>query len=151
MLPNLRLARETDADTLLVLMQEYYAYDGHTFHHDAARSALLQLLHDPSLGATWLISDGDTVVGYIVLTYGFSLEFLGRDSFIDEFFLRENYRGRGWGRQALQSVEDFARGHNITAIHLEVVRANQNALQVYRKLGFSDRGHYLMTKPLPRP
>jgi hypothetical protein len=39
-------------------------------------------------------------VGCVVLTLGYSLELLGRDAFIDEFYLREVYRGRGWGRQA---------------------------------------------------
>jgi GNAT superfamily N-acetyltransferase len=42
-------------------------------------------------------------VGYIVLTFGYSLEYLGRDAFIDEFYLRESYRGRRWGRRTLES------------------------------------------------
>jgi hypothetical protein len=30
-----------------------------------------------------LVLDAETSVGYIVLTFGYSLEFLGRDAFID--------------------------------------------------------------------
>jgi GNAT superfamily N-acetyltransferase len=146
--PALRVAQESDADLLLQLMREYYAYDGHRFDRDRACAALLQFLRDPSLGRAWLIADGEDAVGYVVLTYGFSLEFHGRDAFIDEFYIRESHRGRGWGRQVLESVEQFAGSVGIRAIHLEVVKANHNALRVYGKLGFVDRDHYLMSKPV---
>jgi len=38
--PQFRLAGESDADTLLVFMREYYAFDGHGFDEDKARIAL---------------------------------------------------------------------------------------------------------------
>src|SRR5271156_633297 len=104
-----RLAVESDADTLLVFMREYYAFDGHGFDADKARVALTALLRDASLGLAWLILDGDVAVGYVVLCFGYSLEWLGRDAFVDEFYLREEYRGRGWGRRTMEFVEEEAR------------------------------------------
>jgi ribosomal protein S18 acetylase RimI-like enzyme len=144
--PTLRLATESDADLLLEFMREYYAFDGHGFDPPKARAALLGLLRDPSLGRVWLISTGQQVAGYVVLTLGYSLEFLGRDAFLDEFYLRENYRGQGLGRKALELVEEAARSLQVRALHLEAVRRNQAAQHFYRKLGFKDREHYLMTK-----
>lgn len=131
-------------------MREYYAFDGHAFDEAKARSALLAFLRDTSLGRTWLILDGDSPVGYIVLTLGYSLEFLGRDAFIDEFFLRESHRSRGWGRKTMEFVEEHARSLGVRSLHLEVVRANSHALEVYRKLGFHDHEHHLMTKWIER-
>jgi GNAT superfamily N-acetyltransferase len=113
-------------------------------------AALVGLLRDDSLGCIWLIQDGDAAVGYVVLTLGYSLELLGRDAFIDEFYLRETYRGRGWGRQAIAFVEDAARALGVNSIHLEVTRPNITAPQIYRKLGFADRQHHLMTKSIAR-
>ena len=72
--------------------------------------ALTALLRDASLGLAWLILDGDAAVGYIVLCFGYSLEWLGRDAFVDEFYLREEYRGRGWGRTTMEFVEEAATG-----------------------------------------
>ena len=129
-------------------MREYYAFDGHIFDEPKAHVALLTFLREPSFGRAWIISDGDIPVGYIVLTLGYSLEFYGRDAFIDEFFLQESYRGRGWGRKAMEVVEEHARSQGVRSIHLEVVRANRNAFEVYRKLGFADRQHQLMTKSI---
>lgn len=144
--PIFRPATETDADLLLGMMREYYAYDGHTYDEPHARVALLNFLREPSFGLAWLICDKDTAVGYIVLTFGYSLEYLGRDAFIDEFFLLPSHRGRGWGRATLTFVEDAARATGVRAIHLEVVRSNATAKEVYQRSGYSDHEHHLMSK-----
>jgi ribosomal protein S18 acetylase RimI-like enzyme len=85
-------------------------------------------------------------VGYVVLCFGYSLEWLGRDAFIDEFYLREEYRGRGWGRKTLAFVEDAARSSEVTTLHLEVVQQNAAALEVYRKLGFQEHESAFLSK-----
>ena len=103
---SFRLATESDADTLLPFMRDYYAFDGHAFDEQKARVALITLLRDPSLGRVWLIlantnevekthkgkrdykdNKTEAPVGYIVLCFGYSLEWLGRDAFVDEFYL----------------------------------------------------------------
>lgn len=144
--PQFRLASEADAELLLQFMREYYAFDGHVFNESRARTALLTFLRDASFGWAWLICDHEIAIGYIVLTLGYSLEYQGRDAFIDEFFLRESYRGRGWGRQAVKFVEQFAGSHAVRAIHLEVVQSNSKAHAIYRRLGFQPHEHHLMTK-----
>ena len=144
--PRFRLAVESDADVLLEFMREYYAFDGHGFDREKARIALTALLRDANLGLSWLILDGDAAVGYIVLCFGYSLEWLGRDAFVDEFYLRKEYRGRGWGRQTMAFLEDAARAAGTRALHLEVVEGNTSALQLYRKLGFAEHRSTFLSK-----
>src|SRR5579864_1723561 len=140
--PSFRIATDSDADLLLPMMREYYAFDHHPFDAEKARAALLGLLRDPAFGRVWLICDRENPVGYIVLTFGYSLELLGRDAFVDEFFLLESHRGQGWGRWTIEFVEQAARALGVHAIHLEVTRHNEGAQQFYPKLGFEDRGHH---------
>ena len=148
--PTFRLATEADAELLLGMMREYYAFDDHAWDEPRARTALLAFLREPSFGRTWLICDPDDPVRYILLTIGYSLEYLGRDAFIDEFFLLPPYRGRGWGRAALNFVEDAARAAGVRAIHLEVVRANNTAKEVYLRSGYVDHARHLMSKWIER-
>jgi ribosomal protein S18 acetylase RimI-like enzyme len=143
--PAFCLATPDHAELLLDFMRDYYAFDGHHYDRVRARSALLALLQNPSFGVVWLIFDGSAPVGYIVICFGYSLEFLGRDAFIDEFYLIESHRGRGWGRRAFEFVRQEAQKHEVRAIHLEVVRRNTHALEFYRRLGFKDHDHYMMT------
>jgi len=144
--PTFRFATPDDTNLLLEFMREYYAFDGHGFDKERARLALLTFLREPSYGSAWLVLDDVTPVGYIVLCFGYSLEYLGRDAFIDEFYLRESHRGRGWGSKTLDFVEEQARLHEVRSIHLEVVRTNRAAKEVYRKSGYLDHEHYLMSK-----
>lgn len=144
--PQFRLAVEHDADTLLELMQAYYTFDGHGFDRAKARSALIALLRDASLGRVWLILNGGAAAGYVVLCFGYSLEWLGRDAFVDEFFLRDECRGLGWGRVALEFVEREARDAGIHTLHLEVVEKNVRALDFYRKYGFQEHRSRFLSK-----
>jgi ribosomal protein S18 acetylase RimI-like enzyme len=143
--PAFRLASEADADVLLQLMGEYYAFDGHGFDETKLRDALMGLLRNPNYGKAWLVLDGSAAVGYIVLCFGYSLEWLGRDAFVDELYLREEYRGRGWGRAAMVFAENAARADGIRALHLGVVSGN-DAARLYRKLGFHEHTSTFFSK-----
>lgn len=145
---HFRLATTDDFGAVFTLMREYYAHDHLAFNESAAAKALQQLLHMPEWGRVWLIEAGTEIVGYVVLCLGYSLEYHGRDAFVDEIYLRAAFRGLGLGKHALQFVEEECRKLGVQALHLEVERANTNAHEVYRKHGFVDHDRYLMTKPI---
>jgi ribosomal protein S18 acetylase RimI-like enzyme len=116
------------------------------FDEAAARSTFRQFLSFPNFGRAWLLYDGATLVGYIVLTIGFSFEFHGHDAFIDELYIHPSHRRRGYGRQAVAFVEQKAREMGVHAIHLEVDDGNDPAFELYRRTGFEDHDRFLMTK-----
>lgn len=147
---NFSQAALEDRETILELMREYYAFDNLTLDEEAAREALEQILTDESFGRIWLIKLDDKIAGYAVLTLGFSLEFHGRDAFIDEIYLREEFRGQGAGGRALKFLEDECRKLSVRALHLEVERENTGAQAFYRKKGFADHDRFLMTKRIGR-
>ncbi len=99
-------------------MREFYELDHLTFDEPAARAALQQVLANDSLGRVWLIQADGNPIGYIALTLGFSLEFHGRDAFIDEIYIRAEYRGRGIGGRAIEFVEDACRSLEVRVLHL---------------------------------
>lgn len=143
---SFKLADSSDADLLIELMREFYEFDHIAFDEPEARVALLQLLGDARLGRVFLIRADQETVGYLVVTFGFSLEFKGRDAFVDELFLRAEFRGQGIGTRALAQAEDACREAGVGALHLEVERANTTAQGLYRRRSFKDHDRYLMTK-----
>jgi len=120
------------------------------FDEPAARASFRRLLSLPAFGRAWLLFEESKPVGYIVLTIGFSFEFHGHDAFIDELYVDAAYRRRGFGRQAVAFVEQKAREMGVNALHLEVDRGNEPALELYRPSGYEDDGRFLMTKWLNR-
>ena len=140
-------ATSDDVETLIVMMRELYAHDGLAPLDEAtARRALLGVIGDDTLGRVFLILLSNEVVGYAVLTFGYSLEFHGRDAFVDEIYLRAEHRGLGIGKCALQFLTEVCAAEGVNALHLEVERENTSAQAVYRKFGFEDHDRYLMTK-----
>lgn len=120
------------------------------FNESSARAAFHQFLSLRTFGRIWLLYDGAAVVGYIILTIGFSFEFRGHDAFIDELYIVPRHRRRGFGRQAMAVVEQKAREMGVNAVHLEVDRGNESALELYRRAGYVDHDRFLMTKWLER-
>lgn len=143
-----KLADNSRLGMLMTLIREYYVYDSHEFNEARVQGALKEIFNNSTLGKVWFISWNEEVIGYLILTFGFSVEFGGRDAFVDEFYIREAYRGKGLGRKSIEFVEETAKKLGVKAVHLEVSRSNTNAQAVYRKLGFTDRSYYLMTRLL---
>ncbi|MGH9754881.1 MAG: GNAT family N-acetyltransferase [Blastocatellia bacterium] len=144
---NFRPAAPDDIEALITMMRDLYAHDGTmAFNEEIARRALLGVIGDAALGRVFLILVANEVAGYAGLTFGYSLEFHGRDAFVDEIYLRDEYRGQGIGKRALQFLTEVCAKEGVNALHLEVERENTSAQAVYRKFGFEDHDRYLMTK-----
>lgn len=141
-----RPAETFDIEILLALCRELYVHDGTPFHEERHRPAIAELIAHPDWGRIFLIEIAGEIAGYMVFTLGYSLEFAGRDAFLDELYLREPFRGRGIGTAATEYLCHFAKSLGVRAIHLEVERANTPAQEFYRKHDFKDHERYLMTR-----
>ncbi|MCG3159607.1 MAG: hypothetical protein JMDDDDMK_00601 [Acidobacteria bacterium] len=144
--PIFRPAIPDDIETLIAMMRDFYVHEGLTFDEAGARRALRGIIGAEMFGCVFLILSEDEVAGYVVLTFGYSLEFHGRDAFVDELYLRGEYRGQGIGKRALEFLAEVCAAKGVAALHLEVERKNTQAQAVYRNFGFEDHDRYLMTK-----
>ena len=144
--PEFARAQEGDLADLLAMVRAFYAIDAYPFDEAIAHSAASGLIADPALGAIWLMRTGGQLAGYVVLTLGYSLEFHGRDAFVDELFVLPAFRNQGVGTRALRFIEEQCRSLGVQALHLEVERGNTTAQRLYRGLGFRDHDRYLMSK-----
>ena len=144
--PVFELASVAELETLIQLMGEFYAYEALPFDKPAARSALQLILGNDSYGRVYLIGVGEAIAGYLVITFGFSLEYGGRDAFVDEIYLRAGCRGQGVGTKSLQFAEAVCREQGVNALHLEAERKNTSAQAFYRKAEFVDHDRILFTK-----
>ena len=143
-----RPAVAEDESALLRMMRNLAEQEpgAYFFDEPVVREVLRKFLASPDLGEAWVFLDRETPVGYIVLTFGYSFEFHGRDSFIDELYIEPQYRRQGIGRRAMQFVEERARELGVNAIHLEVDQGNDAAAELYRRAGYDDHARFLMTK-----
>ena len=144
--PSFRVAEPADADALVEMMRDFNAHERIAFDEREVRAVLAQLFANDSYGLACLILLGGEVAGYVVITFGFSIEFRGRHALIDELFVKDEFRGRGLAAAALRFAEGVCRERGVRALHLEVERRNTVAQSVYRRAGFADHDRYLLTK-----
>jgi ribosomal protein S18 acetylase RimI-like enzyme len=143
---NYKPAGRNDIPLLLELMSEFYVIEHLPYDSLIITKGMEKFFSSDVYGKCWIINVDKILVGYILLTFGFSFEYHGVDALIDEFYIREEYRGKGIGKQTLEYVEQELTSLGIKAFHLEVDRQNFYAQSLYRKYGFEDHDRYLMTK-----
>ncbi len=148
---QLRLIEEPDLPQLLPLVCAYHEFED-IGHPDAdTESTLRPLVGESALGRIWLVCLASQPIGYVALCFGYSIEFAGRDAFVDEMFIVPEYRGRGFGREVLALVRHQAAALGIRALHLEVAGDNHRAQSLYQRAGFAPRRRYfLMSARLER-
>jgi ribosomal protein S18 acetylase RimI-like enzyme len=144
---TLQLARPDDLEKLLPLVAAFHAFQGIEQSEEARRAALMPLLEGTPHGVAYLIGPRVAPVGYIVVSFGYSVELGGLDGFIDEFFIREKVRRRGMGSEVLLTLLPALESHGVKALHLEVSRNNPDARRLYARAGFRPREQFhLMTR-----
>lgn len=145
----LRLARPEDLDRLMGLVAAFHSEAGIDQDHEYRRAALAPLLEGIPHGCIYLIGPGRAPLGYIILTFGWSVEFGGMDAFVDEIYIRPAVRGRGIATEVLHDLPKALSDAGLTALHLEVDRTNESAQKLYLRTGFKPRERYmLMSKTL---
>lgn len=118
------LALPSDVDGILPLMRAFYLIDAYPFDETIARRALDDLVRDAALGRVWLIRERGMIIGYIILTFGYSIEFHGRDATLDELYVAADHRGHGAGTAAMRFLDTICPTLGVHTLHLEVERHN---------------------------
>lgn len=126
-----------DHDLVVPMVQAFYHSDAVDHPVDAA--ILERSFRDaadpaePLLRGLLIQWDGQSA-GYMYLTQCYSAEVGGRCVFIEEIFLKEEFRRRGLGSQIMTWLEQEY--PSARRFRLEVTQANQGAVRLYQKAGY---------------
>lgn len=145
---RLSIAGEQDVALLLNLMEPFNLLEHTPWEPMAKERALRTLLADASLGVVGILAAADSPAGYFVLTWGYDLEWDGRDAFLTELFLIPPARGHGLGSQALEHAEALARQHGARALHLMARDENLVAQRLYARHGYVSPPRVFLSKQL---
>ncbi len=90
---------------------------------------LPQGVHTPNQ-RIWSLKDGDQMIGYLWV------EVKDDRAFIYNFLIQEEYRGKGYGKQALAAMDEKLKSMNVQSVALHVFGDNITAQELYKKMGF---------------
>ena len=146
---SLTLATPEHLDKLLPLVEAFHAEEGVALSDEARRAAIAPLLDGVPHGTVYLIGPPRAPIGYIALSFGWSLKAGGLRGHVDELYIRRAVRGRGLATEVLLALPKALAGAGLRALHVNVGGENEAAQKLYLRTGFRAReDHHLMTRTL---
>lgn len=151
-MPKIELidAQQSDLSICMEMMKDFYLIDNYPFNEKKAESNFNLFISETTLGRFWIIKNENKICGYLVLTFGFSFEYGGRDAFMDEFYLKPTFRDGGIGKRVLKILNEKAKSLGVYAIHLEVEKSNERTNALYSQSGYIGNNRSLLTNKLAK-
>lgn len=141
---SLHLAGPGDLERLMGFVAAFHDEMGIKQDAAARQDALAPLLGGSPYGAAYLIGPARSPIGYVIVTFSWSVEFGGMDGFVDEIWLRPAVRRRGIATEVLSELPKALAGAGLKALHLEVDREDESAQRIYLRAGFRPRERYML-------
>ena len=133
-----------DIEIITLMMQDFYAIDNYPMDVEVAKKLFQEFISNEHLGKSWLMYSENEIVGYIILTFIFSFEYGGKTAFLDELFIKETARGKGFGKEAIQFIQTEVPKLSLKLLYLEVEPHNENAQKLYLAHDFELHNRKLM-------
>ena len=141
---SIHLAGPDDEERVLSLVAAFHAEQGFPLDPEQRRTAIHPLLNGSPYGSIYLIGPQRAPIGYVAVTFTWSLEYGGLDAALDEVYLRPGVRGRGIASEVLSAICKRLFEAGVQLIDLEVDRDNAAARRLYERMGFEPRESYLI-------
>lgn len=143
-----RSATEADLASILTMMQDFNAIEAIPFDRARFAPRVRELIASPQVGGLLVFTVDGAPAGYAIVTWGWDLEWGGRDAFLTEIYVAGERRRQGVGRRGLAAAQAFARANGAHALHLAVRHDNAPARALYDAEGFAAQPRLIMTKLL---
>ncbi|CUH76831.1 GNAT family N-acetyltransferase [Tropicibacter naphthalenivorans] len=141
---SLHLATADDAPKLLALVAAFHSEQGHEITPEHQEHAILPLLDGAPHGAIWLIGPRKSPVGFVVVTFGWSLELGGLEAHIPALYIRPAVRKRGMGGEALAGISKAMSDAGVAALHLRIPRDDEATQRFCQRARFAPQKDTLL-------
>ncbi len=146
----LRSATPTDFEAVFPRTRALNDHENIEISDERLEAGLRALLGNPGFGGVWLVMRDAETIGYAIVTYGFDLEFGGREGWLTELWIDADQRTQGAGAAVLEALVPELAQRDVKAVHLQV-RANNPAMRLYERSGFVASPRTVMTRRLSTP
>ncbi|UQZ89311.1 N-acetyltransferase [Deltaproteobacteria bacterium Smac51] len=130
-----------DKDIFLTMSDEFYHSEAvdHPVSSENWLRTFDAIIEGQSLAKGWMIIAGDgRPAGYLLASLMWSGEFGGLVCWLEELYVRSDFRGQGLGGQAMKTaMEEVRKKNKVLGYRLEVAPANAGVEEIYQKVGFT--------------
>ena len=128
-------ATRADVPAILSFIRQLAAYEHLENEVVATETLLEEWLFDREKAEVLIAREGDIPVGFALYFHNFST-FLGRAGiYLEDLFVLEEYRGRGYGKALLRRLAQIAVERGCGRLEWCCLDWNQPSIDFYRSLG----------------
>lgn len=102
---------------------------------------------------TLVAEDGGTVIGYLIAQKQRRPPIYHHTqvAYLSDSFVAATHRGQGILRRFIDELRNWCKNEGVTAIDVQIFQGNNDALEVYRKLGFREYRVLMRQEVVPAP
>ena len=131
----IRKMTSDDASAVIEMMRVFYASDA--VSTNGSEEIFIADVENCTNGSPYLegfvIEREGQIIGYTMVAKSFSTEFGKRCIWIEDLYIKDNFRGSGVGKAILNFITER---YQDCIFRLEVEEENENAVKLYKKCGF---------------
>ena len=142
---KIRKMLECDRSAVLDMMRVFYSSEAVLTNgsEDIFNADIDNCVNESPYLEGYVFENGDAILGYAMLAKSFSTEFGKPCVWVEDLYVRSDYRGLGIGSRLLRFVEELYPG---ALFRLEVEAENERAIHVYKKCGYEALPYMEMKK-----
>lgn len=142
---NIRRLNASDKELYMELVNEFYHSDAvlHPVKTENHEVMFAELMRSDVYAECYIIEFREKVAGFIMIAKTFSQESGGLVVWIEEIFIREEFRSKGLGSAALEFIEKTVPA---SRYRLEIEPDNDRARKLYTRLGYKNLPYEQMVK-----
>jgi len=129
---TIRKIEESDYLVLISLFKEFALFE--KLPEKMTNSVEQMLREKEYLRGFVAVNDVDEIVGYATYFFGY-YTWIGKSLYMDDLYVRPDFRGAGVGTKLISEVIAFAKAENCKKLRWQVSEWNQPAIDFYKSLG----------------
>ena len=132
---NFRKIEQKDKDVFLQMSREFYNSPAviAPIKEEYHVNAFNELMRSRDYLECYMIECDGKSAGFGLLNFAYCHEAGGKIVWIEEIYIREEFRGRGIGTKFFELVKN---NHPANRYRLEVEKENERAVKLYKSLGY---------------
>ena len=145
MQPTIRVMEQKDKESVLEMMREFYASPAvfSNGSEEIFEADFNNCIGDCPYVFGYVFKDNETILGYAMIAKSYSTEFGKSCIWIEDLFIKADYRGMGIGGRFLDYIQQT---YPDAIFRLEVEEENKPAVSLYKKCGFDTLPYMEMKK-----
>ena len=143
----IRKIQECDKDEFINMSKMMYSSNAvsHNVPLEHHMRTFDELMRSDTYAQAYILECDDAVAGFALLAKTFSREAGGMVIWIEELYIKEEYRSRGLGSEFFAYLEDN-KPSDVARLRLEVEDDNVGAISLYKRLGYEKLDYSQMIK-----